>query len=107
MTTIAPTPFRALEQRRAALAKGNEIRSLRAQLKHDLKSQRITLLDVLETPPDWLDTAKVFDILLAAPKVGRVKASKALNRAGVSPSKTIGGMTDRQRHDLLDLLGSR
>ena len=108
MTTIAPSaPFRSLDQRMAALEEANRIRSRRAQLKRDLKAQRATLLDVLETPPDWLDTAKVFDILLAAPKVGRVKASKALNRAGVSPSKTIGGMTDRQRHDLLDLLGSR
>jgi len=39
-------------------------------------------------------------MLLAVPKVGRVKATKILNSCRVSPSKTFGGLSERQRVDL-------
>ena len=35
-------------------------------------------------------TAKVFDMLLAVPKYGRVKTNRILNQCRISPSKTIG-----------------
>jgi hypothetical protein len=31
------------------------------------------------------------------PKVGRVKANRVLTSARISPSKTLGGLTERQR----------
>jgi hypothetical protein len=47
--------------------------------------------------PPYLETAKVFDMLLAVPKVGSVKATKILHSCRVSPSKTFGGLSERQR----------
>jgi len=41
------------------------------------------------------------------PMIGRVKANAMLRRANVSPSKTIAGLSDRQRRELLALLGWR
>ncbi|MGO9685497.1 MAG: hypothetical protein ACLPTZ_23465 [Beijerinckiaceae bacterium] len=34
------------------------------------------------------------------PKIGKVKATTILERCRVSPSKTFGGLTDRQRAEL-------
>jgi hypothetical protein len=55
-------------------------------------------------PPDFIETAKVFDMLLAVPKYGRVKVNKVLMVCRISPSKTIGGMSDRQRAELISML---
>ena len=84
----------------AALNIANEIRTFRAQLKHDLKTGRASVTPLLLDPPAFLQTAKVFDLLLAVPTVGRVKATTILDSCRVSPSKTFGGLTDRQRAEL-------
>jgi hypothetical protein len=97
-------PDRTLNQRMNALAKANVIRSRRAQLKRDLKAGRVSIHKVLLEPPDFLEMAKVFDILLAVPKYGRVKANKLLQICRISPSKTVGGLSDRQRAELLGML---
>ncbi len=55
-------------------------------------------------PPDYVETAKVFDMLLAVPKYGRVKVNKILTQCRISPSKTIGGLSQRQRAELVSLL---
>jgi hypothetical protein len=52
-------------------------------------------------------TAKVFDLLLAVPKYGRVRANRVLNQTRISPSKTVGGMSERQRRQLLSYLAER
>ena len=49
-------------------------------------------------------TAKVFDMLLAVPKYGRVKTNRILNQCRISPSKTIGGLSERQRAELISQL---
>jgi hypothetical protein len=95
---------RSPDQRIHALSLANEVRSFRAQLKRDLKAGRVSIGALVRDPPLWLETAKVFDMLLALPKVGRVKASKTLDSCRVSPSKTFGGLSDRQRAELADRL---
>lgn len=87
-----------------ALQRANAIRSERAQLKRDLKAGRASIHELLGNPPEYLETAKVFDILLAVPKYGRVKANKILQTCRISPSKTIGGLSERQRNELVSLL---
>jgi hypothetical protein len=94
------TPERSLDQRMDALSTANEVRTLRAQLKRDLKAGRVSIDALLLTPPPYLETAKVFDMLLAVPKVGRVKATKILHSCQVSPNKTFGGLSERQRAEL-------
>jgi hypothetical protein len=58
---------------------------------------------ILSSPPDFVETAKVFDILMAVPKFGRVKAARFLNQCRISQSKTVGGLSDRQRAELVGL----
>jgi len=97
-------PERSLNQRMDALARANDIRTARAQLKRDLKAGRTSIHELLENPPDYVETAKVFDMLLAVPKYGRVKVNKILTTCRISPSKTIGGLSERQRAELVTLL---
>lgn len=103
----APTlnpPERSLDQRMEALKRANKIRSARAQLKLDLKAGRASIHDLLLAPPEYAETAKVFDLLLAVPKYGRVKVNKILQITRVSPSKTLGGLSERQRKEVASML---
>ena len=93
-------PERTPDQRMDALSKANQVRALRAQLKHDLNSGRMSLAALMVDPPPYLATAKVFDLLLALPGHGQVKATKILNSCRVSPSKTFAGLSQRQRQEL-------
>ncbi len=87
-----------------ALARANEIRSQRARLKRDLKAGRHSIQQLLLNPPEYVETAKVFDMLLAVPKYGRVKVNRILTHCRISPSKTIGGLSQRQRAELVALM---
>lgn len=106
-TQASSVPTRSRDQRMRALELANEIRTQRAQLKRDLKAGRQTIEGLLLDPPEWLHSAKVFDIMLAVPKYGRVKVNRILNQCRISPSKTIGGLSERQRGELVTLLRSR
>lgn len=97
-------PDRSLQQRRDALGRANEIRTARANLKRDLKAERASIQELILDPPEWLATAKVFDFLLATPKYGRVKVNRIINQCRISPSKTIGGLSERQRNELVSYL---
>jgi hypothetical protein len=49
----------------------------------------------------------VFDMLMAVPKFGRVKAARLLNQCRISQSKTVGGLSERQRAELVNLFNHR
>jgi hypothetical protein len=87
-----------------ALQRANDIRTRRAQLKRDLKAGKTNVDGLLLDPPEWVESAKVFDMILAVPKYGRVKANKILGQCRISPSKTIGGLSQRQRAELVQML---
>ena len=102
--TAAAVPERTHYQRMRALRRANDIRTRRAQLKRDLKAGKVKVETLLLDPPDWVMSAKVFDMILAVPKYGRVKANKILAQCRISPSKTIGGLSQRQRAELVQML---
>src|SRR5712691_2838507 len=97
-TSMAPE--RSLNQRMDALARANQIRIQRAQLKRDLKSGRLSIHALLLNPPEYVETAKVFDMLLAVPKYGRVKVNKilALGRASPDLGTRVARRGTRVRH---------
>jgi hypothetical protein len=99
----AQAPVRSLDQRMEALKRANDIRVRRAQLKKDLKLGNAHIEEILNEPPEYVETAKVFDMLMAVPKFGRVKAARFLNTCRISQSKTVGGLSERQRAELIAL----
>jgi hypothetical protein len=86
-------PERSLVQRMDALQRANEIRT-----------GRYSIHSLLLEPPEYVSTAKVVDMLLAVPKYGRVKVDKILRQCKISPSKTVGGLSERQRNELVSML---
>jgi hypothetical protein len=100
-TMIATTSSRRLEQRMEALERANEIRSLRAQLKRDLKGGRKAIEEVLSRPPDYLATMTILDLLIWTPKRKRIRASQVLRRCHITRSRTIGALTERQREIII------
>jgi hypothetical protein len=101
--TATHAPVRSLDQRMDALKRANDVRVRRAKLKRDLKDGRVRIESILGNPPEYVETAKVIDILMAVPKFGRVKAARFLNTCRISQSKTVGGLSERQRTELIDL----
>jgi ATP-dependent Clp protease ATP-binding subunit ClpA len=97
-----PDPSRAAHI--AALERANAIRLRRVQLKRDLQSGRLSIRKLLLDPPQFIEAAKVFDILLAVPTYGPVKVNRLLTQCAISPSTTIADLSQRQRDGLLDVL---
>ena len=90
-----------------ALRQANEIRIGRAQLKRELAAGRVRIEEIVARPPACAKTAKVYDLLLALPKIGPVRAARSLTHCRIAPSKTVGGLIERQRDELIGLLGPR
>jgi S13-like H2TH domain len=100
--SIAST--RLLERRMVALGRANQVRGLRAKLKQDLREGTVRLEQILATGADYVASAEVFDLLVAVPKIGPVKAGHLLSIARISPCKTVGALSGRQRACLIELL---
>jgi len=100
-----PAPGRSPEQRLRALAKANEVRLARAQLKREVATGRLALARVVADPPTCAQTAKVRELLLVVPRIGPARADRVLARCRIAYAKTVGGLSDRQRAELVALLG--
>ena len=87
-----------------ALSHANQVRGQRAKLKQDLREGTVRLEQILATGADYVDTAEVFDLLVAVPKIGPVKAGRLLTIARISPSKTVDSLSGRQGASLIELL---
>ena len=94
-------PRESAEQRRLAGERAKMVRAHRLRIRQELRAGTVNLADLLRDPPHELMTAKVLDLLLALPNYGRVKANRILKHARISPSKTVGGLSERQREELL------
>lgn len=99
----AGVPGRSSEQRLRALEQANEVRTARAKLKKELASGKIELVQILADPPACVRTARVREVLLAVPKIGSVRVGRIRAQCGIAHSKTLGGLTDRQRGELIGL----
>jgi hypothetical protein len=97
-------PPRSAEQRLRALAKANQVRSARAQLKRDLAASSVELARILADPPPCAQTARVRELLVAVPGIGPARASRALFHCRIAEAKTIAGLSGRQRAELINLL---
>ena len=98
------TPQRSAEQRRAALAQANQVRVQRAALKAALKQGRCSPATLITEPPDYLASAKVLELIIALPGYGPAKAARLLGRCRISQTKTVAGLSQRQRRELVQAL---
>ena len=103
-TRFPEAPERSESQRHEALAQANWVRTQRAALKADLKRGAVSIKALIADPPPYLAAAKLTELLLALPGYGPVKVTRLLGRCRVSPTKTIGGLSARQREELIAAL---
>jgi hypothetical protein len=87
-----------------ALEQANQVRRRRAKLKQDLREGKVQLEQILAAPAGYLASAEVFDLLVAVPKIGPVKAGRLLTSAHIRASKTVRELSARQRTRLIELL---
>jgi hypothetical protein len=107
MAVVDQALSRTRVQKMDALAEANRIRSARAGLKADIKAGRFAASDILVNVPPFAETMAVRDLLMAIPKVGRTKTNQVLFRVRVSPSRSLGGLSPRQRDALVAWLRER
>ena len=94
-------PRRSADQRREALAHANRVRTQRAALKADLKRGDVSIAALIGDPPECLASAKIMEVLMALPGYRHTKAAQLLERCRVSPRKSVGGLTERQRAEII------
>lgn len=87
-----------------ALGNANRVRTDRARVKRDLKAGHTQVHDLILEPPEWMETMKIFDLILACPKYGRVKVDKLLRLCRISSAKPIGELSVRQRIEVVSRL---
>ena len=90
------------EQREEALKKAAEARKTRADLKEALKIGATPISEVLNSDDEIVTKMKVADVLRSMPKVGKIRAEEIMEEIGITPTRRVRGLGDRQKQALLD-----
>ena len=103
---MALPPSLSPEQRQAALEKAAAARRERAELKEKLKMGSTSLKELLEQAErdEVVGKMKVLSVLESLPGLGKVKARRLMEDVGISESRRIQGLGDKQRARLFELL---
>jgi excinuclease UvrABC nuclease subunit len=101
-----PLPTLTEEQRKDALAKAAEARRARAELKAQLKAEKVSLSDILARQgEDVVGKMKVSSVLESLPGVGKVRARKIMEELEISSSRRVRGLGAKQKEHLLEKFG--
>lgn len=108
MSTTDHTPDAATAQRRAALEEANRRRTAGADLKKRVAAGLVYVDEVVtgDAGDDQQagDSLTVYRLILAAPRIGPVKARAMLRYAGVPSDKQVRLLTPGQREKLADVV---
>jgi S13-like protein len=103
-----PLPTLTEEQRKEALVKAAEARRARAEVKNQLKSEKLSLREVLTKDNDAVvGKMKVSSVLESLPGVGKVRARKIMERLDISATRRVRGLGAKQKDALLTEFGKR
>jgi hypothetical protein len=103
-TTAAIAP--AAPQYARALQRANEVRLARAQLKRGVAFGKIDVAQVIVHCPWEVHSMAVADLLMSQRRWGQTRCHRLLARLPMSEQKTVGSLTERQRHALAAMLSS-
>jgi hypothetical protein len=97
--TITPAP-----QHMQALRRANEVRLARARLKRRVGDGMTSVGDVVLDCPWEAASMTVIELLLSQRRWGATRCGKFLAQLGIPESKTVGAMTQRQRHAVVSAM---
>jgi hypothetical protein len=92
-------------QHMRALAQANRVRLARAELKRQVVEGELSVGDVVLECPWEAERMVIADLLMSQHRWGRTRCRRFLTAVGMSETKTIGSMTDRQRRELAARIG--
>ena len=99
-------PKLSAEDRAKALAKAQQMRSARTQLRQELKAGKTTLADVLAAADknEVVGKMRVKYLLESLPQVGKITAAKIMDEIGIDEARRVQGLGNRQKAELLERL---
>lgn len=93
------------EEKMVALAKAQEMRSKRAELRQKLKDGDVTIQEVLDSISDTtIAKMRVAYLLESLPRIGKVKTKQIMEEVGISRARRVQGLGARQKQALLTRL---
>lgn len=95
-----PLPRLSEAQRQEALRKAAEARQKRAELRRQLKSGEANINDILNRDDSIVARMKVSSLLESLPGVGKARAQKIMQQAGISPTRRVQGLGSKQKEAL-------
>ena len=87
-----------------ALERANQVRLARAELKRRVSSGALGVAEVILDCPWEAESMAVADLLMSQRRWGQTRCRKFLTQVPMSEKKTVGSMTERQRHTLAGML---
>jgi hypothetical protein len=87
-----------------ALERANEVRLARAELKRRVAFGKIDVAEVILYCPWEARSMAVAELLTSQHRWGQARCRKVLAQLPMPEGKTVGSMTDRQRHVLAAML---
>jgi hypothetical protein len=87
-------------QHMQALAQANRVRLARAELKRQVADGELSVAQIVLDCPWEAESMSIADLLMSQHRWGRTRCRRFLTSIGMNEAKTIGSMTDRQRHAL-------
>jgi hypothetical protein len=81
-----------------ALERANQVRLARAELKRRVAAGQMTAAEIVLACPPEAEGMAISDLLMSQRRWGRTRCRKFLATIPLTENKTIGSMTDRQRH---------
>src|SRR6059058_2875244 len=93
-------------QHMRALARANQIRLARAELKRGVAAGKIDVAEVIVHCPWEAHSMAVAELLMSQRRWGQTRCRKFLAQVPMSEKKTIGSMTERQRRTLAEMLAA-
>ena len=83
-----------------------EVRHERAELRRALKSGRISGVDIIRSAGmsgEW-HGVRIRWLLESLPRIGPARADSIMRRLAVAETRRLGGITDRQRQELIEAI---
>jgi hypothetical protein len=94
-TATAPAP-----QHMRALAQANRVRLARAELKRQVADGELDVANVVLVCPWEAESMSIADLLMSQHRWGRTRCRRFLASIPMLETKTVGSITERQRHAL-------
>jgi len=96
----SPATIVRVPQHLRALEQANRVRLARAELKRQVAEGERTVAEIVRECPWEAESMQIADLLQSQHRWGHTRCRRLLTGISIPETKTIGSMTDRQRHVL-------